>query len=209
MNKTDKIILGLIFLGSIVAIFYPDTKPFRRIVQRHELLYEINKQGRYLTVDEAAQHIMEADPSYIFVDIRPPKEYAKYTINNAINVPFDSITSPSLTGLLDADVYTVVLFSNGSRKADEAWLILRSYDYHNIKVLKGGLNSWYRNILDPLPPDPKFSGKQAWKRYMFRKGAQVFFTGISPVGNKPASKPKKVAIPAVKHKKKEITGGCG
>ncbi len=209
MNKTDKIILGLLLLGSVLTVFYPDTKPFRRIVSEHELLYDVNKQGRYITVDEVAQRIMEADPSYILVDIRSPEEYGKYTLNGAINIPFDSIMGSTLTNLLDADVYTVVLFSNGSRKADEAWLILRSYDYHNMKVMKGGLNAWYRNILDPLPPDEKFSDKQAWKRYMFRKGAQVFFTGISPAGNVPAPKPEKAAVPVVKRKKKEVTGGCG
>ncbi len=209
MKKLDKIIIGLLLAGSVIAVFYPDTKPFRYVIPAKKLLYEVNKQGRYISTDQVAQAIMENDPSYIYVDVRDPASYKKFTLNGAMNFPLDKIFDKTLTDILESDTYTVVLFSNGSTLADKAWLMLKSFDYDNIKVMKGGLNAWYRDIINPLPPDPKFTDKQAEKRYLFRKGAQVFFTGISPAGGTSAPKPKKAAVPVVKHKKKEVTGGCG
>jgi len=157
-----------------------------------------------------AKMIMEKDPSLLLVDIRSPKEYAKFTLEGAINIPFDKILDPANVDYFNQDVYTTVLFSNGSSLADQAWLTLRSYDYKGNKVMKGGLNQWYKTIINPQKPAVDQLTAQLEKQYLFRKGAQIYFTGATPVSSSaPSSKPKAGSKPIVKRKKKEVTGGCG
>jgi len=209
MKRREVLIMVLLLAGSIYSIFLPDTKPFKHIIKDKQLLYEVNKPGRYISTDEVAKMIMEKDPSLLLIDIRTPEEYNKFTLEGAMNIPFDKIMEKDNQDYFNQDVYTTVLFSNGSSLADEAWLILRSVDFKGNKVMKGGLNEWYKTIINPQKPaDDALTGKLE-KQYLFRKGAQVYFTGANPVGNAPASKPKAPGKPIVKRKKKEVSGGCG
>ncbi len=209
MKRREVLIIALLFIGSAMAIFLPDTKPLKHIIGAKQLLYEVNKEGRYITTDEVAKMIMEKDPSLLLIDIRSPEAYKKYSLDGAINIPFNKILDKSNIDYFDQDVYTTVLFSNGSSLADEAWLILRSYDYKGNKVMKGGLNQWYKTILNPQKPaDDELTGALE-KQYLFRKGAQIYFTGATPVSTAKSSKPKAPSKPVVKRKKKEVTGGCG
>ncbi len=209
MKTIDKIIIGILLVGGFIAIFYPDTHPYRRVVGEKELLYDLTSEGRYTTTDQVAAALMQNDPSLFLVDVRSPEQYKDFTLPGAMNIPFDSILSPKYVDILDQDVYNVVLFSNGTRLADQAWLVLRSYDYRGLKVMKGGLNEWYRTILHPVPPASTEVTKEEYDKYLFRKGAMYYFTGIRPAGTSSAPKPAAAPKPVVKHKKKEVTGGCG
>jgi len=210
MKRREILIMAFMLIGSFIAIFLPNVKPHDHIIGPKQLLYAVNQEGRYVTTDEVAKMIMEKDPSLLLVDIRSPKEYAKFTLEGAINIPFDKILDPANVDYFNQDVYTTVLFSNGSSLADQAWLTLRSYDYKGNKVMKGGLNQWYKTIINPQKPADEQLTAQLEKEYLFRKGAQVYFTGATPVSSSTSSsKPKAGSKPIVKRKKKEVTGGCG
>ena len=210
MKRREFVIMGLLLLGSIVAIFMPDVKPLKHVIGPKKLLYEVNKEGRYISTDQVAKMIMEKDPGLLLIDVRSPEEYKKYTLDGAMNIPADKIMDDNNKDYFDSDVYNVVLFSNGSSLADQAWLRLRSYDYKGNKVMKGGLNEWYRTILNPQKPADEVISAKLEKQYLFRKGAQVYFTGATPVaGSAKKSKPAATSKPIVKRKKKEVTGGCG
>jgi rhodanese-related sulfurtransferase len=212
MKRREILIMGLLLVGGVIAIFLPDTKAHEHIISKKELLYDLNRSDRYMSTDELAKAIMEGDQSYMLIDIRTPNEYKKYSIEGAVNIPFDSLMTENNKWKFDLDQnpQTPVLYSNGSSKADQAWLKLHSFDYKNVKVLKGGLNEWYMTILNPQKPaDDELTG-QLEEQYLFRKGAQVYFTGANPVGNGGSAKPKKASSkPIVKRKKKEVSGGCG
>ncbi len=211
MKKIDVIIIGLLILGGVVSIFLPNVEPHKKIIGQKELLHELNKEGRYITTDEVARMIMEKDPSLILVDVRSPEEYDLFTIDGAINIPVDSILSPSNMVYLDQDAYTTVLFSTGNSLADQAWLTLESYGYEGNRVMKGGLNQWYQTILNPKPPSSTEITREAEKQYLFRKAAQIYFTGIQVSGGTKAqaAKSKPVVQPVKKRKKKPVSGGCG
>ena len=210
MKLTELVIFGGLLLGGFIAIFLPNTEPFAHVIDETELVYEISKEGRYIATDEIAQAIMENDPSFLLIDIRSEEEYAKYTIDGAINIPFDKVMDKENVDYFNQDIYTTVLFSNGSTLADQTWLRLRSYDYQGNKVLKGGLNEWYKTILNPQKPNDIDLTSKQYDQYLFRKGASIYFTGaqISDTPSK-AKKSKKQSKPIIKRKKKEVSGGCG
>ncbi len=211
MKKIEILIMSLLFVGGVVAIFLPNIKPNPKIVGEEELLNNLNKKERYISTDELAQVLMEGDQSYMLIDIRSSKEFEKYSIETAFNVPFDSIMNKNNLLLFDQNenTRTVVIYSTGTSKADRTWLKLLSFNYKNVKVLKGGLNRWYQTILNPQKPTNKLLTGKLEDQYLFRKGAQVYFTGANPIGNTGATKPKKSNNkPVMKPKKKEDQGGC-
>jgi hypothetical protein len=90
---------------------------------------------------------------------------------------------------------------------------MKSHAYEGNHVLKGGLNKWFKTIIDPEKPG-ELADKTERVSYEFRKGASLFFTGVSAggVGSSGAAVKKKVKAgpkPMVKRKKKEVSGGCG
>ncbi len=209
MKKIDKIIIGILLLGGIISIFLNNMHPYPHIKSPKELVYAVNQEGRYITTDEVAKMIMEKDPSLLLIDIRNPQEYEKFTLEGAMNIPADSLMNPANRDFLDQEVYTTVLFSNGSSAADEAWLMLKSYGYEGNRVMKGGLNEWYRTILKPIKPADQELTAEKERQYLFRKGAQIYFTGAQIVGSSAPKKAKAPAKPIIKRKKKEVSGGCG
>ena len=212
LKRKEKIILALMFIGSVITLFLNDYSRIPKVLEPEYLLYEVNLKGRYVTTDELAKALMTKDPSILLIDVRDKKDYDKYALDGALNIPVDSILNEKYRGYLDQDVYKTILYSNGTSKADEAWMILKSNGYEGDYVLKGGLNEWFNTIIDPKKPDVTADLKER-ELYEFRKGASLFFTGVSPSGlggaAAPKAKPKAATIPVVKRKKKEVTGGCG
>ena len=212
LNKIEKIIFALMLIASVIALFLPDYAPKQKVLKAKYLLYELNRKGRYVTTDELAKALMIKDPSILLIDVRDKEEYDKYTLDGAINIPVDSILNEKYLGYLDQDIYKTILFSNGTSAADEAWMIMKSNGYEGNYVLRGGLNEWFNTIIDPKKPDVT-AGLKDREVYEFRRGASLFFTGVSPNGiggvAKPKAKPKAAAVPVVKRKKKEVSGGCG
>lgn len=210
MKRIEIIIFTILVLTGFIAIFLPDTNAFEHVISDKQLLHEVNKEGRYVSTDEIAQVIMENDPSYILIDIRSKEEYERYSIDGALNIPYDKIMEESNLPYFNQDVYTTVLFSNGSSLADQAWLRLRSYDYEGNKVLKGGVNEWYTTILNPKKPVDSNLSAEAYDQYLFRKGASIYFTGAQVLGDEAVQpKAKPTVKPLLLKKKKAVSGGCG
>jgi rhodanese-related sulfurtransferase len=210
MKKIELLIFAVLLVGGFITIFLPNTKAVAHIIDEDQLLKEVSLKSRYISTDEVAQSIIETDPSYLYIDVRSPEEFAKYTIDGAINIPADAVMEGDNADYFNQDIYTTVLFSNGTSLADQTWMRLRSYDYIGNKVLKGGLNKWYTTILNPQKPKDMELSADEQDLYLFRKGASLYFTGAQVVGSAPKkSKSKAGKKPIVKRKKKAVSGGCG
>ena len=137
------------------------------------LLNSLNSQ-RYIDVDNLAARIIEEDPSYVVIDLRDSIEYQKFSLPGAINIPFRRIFDKVNEGLFKNNAYIKVMVSNGTLQSDQAWMLLRRYGYKNVKVLDGGLNEFFKVLIDPVKPgdlDPS----EAFDTYSFRKAAGVYF----------------------------------
>lgn len=169
---------------------------------------KIIQQTRYLTPEEVAGMIISGDPSLQLIDVRTEKFYNKFTLKDALNIPMEKLLEEDNLLYLDQDVYKTVLFSNGTSDADVAWMMATRLGYENVYVMKGGLNQWVENILQP-------SEKSViWDRiddqmYQYRKGASEYFGGkvIDPEEGTDAGPKAKKKV--VRRKKKEVEGGCG
>ncbi len=195
----------LITLGLFIA-FTSVKKNESAEISPDQLNKKIIQQTRYFTPEEVAKFIISEDPSLQLIDVRLPKLYNKFSLKGAMNIPLKNILNEDNLLYLDQDVYKTVFFSNGTSDADVAWILVTRLGYENVYVMKGGLNQWVENILQPS------EHSVVWDRiddqmYQYRKGASEYFGGksIEATDADVLVKPKKAPI---KRKKKEVEGGC-
>lgn len=164
---------------------------------------------RYISTDELAEKIINQDPSFLLIDVRSEESYAKYSIPNSINIPLAKLLDEDSESYLNQDEFDVVLFSNDNFYANQAWLLCNRLEFKNIRVLNGGINTWFNTIINPTKPTENQAAVD-FELYSFRKAASMYF-GVFYMDQviTPAKKtaPKKV-VTVKKKKKKVAEGGC-
>ncbi len=193
-----------IIFGIIVAVL--PAKDVKNEIQPEQMLLEILDETRFLSVDKVAEYIVEQNRFVLLIDVRTPEKYAEWTLPGAINIPFDSILNPSYEYILNQDVYTNVLFSNGSVYSSQSWILLKRKGFSNNYVLDGGLNKFIETFF--MMKKPKIEDPNEVKDlYQFRKGVRQYFTGSGDEGSSDNTKTE-VKVIIKKDKNKEDEGGC-
>ena len=207
MDKKYLIPAAILVLLGILLAFSEVKYDIKEETPPQILHFNITEQTRYVKVEEVAHKLIVKDPLLMLIDVRSAKEFAKFSLPGAINIPLDSLLLPSNQDYLGQDIYDAVLYSNGTLAADQAWIICKRIGYTNNYVMRGGLNAWVEDILKPQTVVGVFDNDQD-DLYQLRKGASQYFGGGSGSGESDdnASKPKKKVK---KRKKKGVEGGCG
>ncbi|MCD6543662.1 MAG: rhodanese-like domain-containing protein [Flavobacteriaceae bacterium] len=161
---------------------------------------------RFISTDQLADKLVNQDPSVLLIDVRSEKEFNEFSLPNTINIPLKNLLDDDYIGYIDQDIYDVVLFSNDSFYADQAWMLGNRLGFKNLYVLKGGLNEWFNTIINPKYPEETMP-REAFKLYDFRKAAGMYFGVGAPKTEKKARTTKKV-ITVKKKKKRVAEGGC-
>ena len=202
MNKNYLFLALLMIFLAAGLLFLPERHNYQQI-KPDKLMWEAVQPTRYVTVDQVAQMIIEGDPTLELVDVRSIKDFDKYSLNNAVNIPFDSLLCPNYQDYLGIEDMNVIFYGNTDIKADQSWVIARRMGYKNIYVLKGGLNAWIDCIIKPQQPDETASLSE-FENYEFRKGASAYFTGA-----KLETSENKSSVKVVRRKKgAAVAGGC-
>ena len=111
MKPLHLLALILVPLGLVIALTPANTiRPYK--IPAEILLQEIKSGAQYVSPDEVADLIIEKDPSILLIDVRPQKEYEKFSLPGAINITLENILSDEWTETLNQDVKTNILFSN-------------------------------------------------------------------------------------------------
>jgi rhodanese-related sulfurtransferase len=203
-----RLLLSAVYFGlGIIIAFVPEntTKPFRLTAE--QMLNEVKYRSEMVSSDELADWMVNQDPSIQLIDIRTPKEFDQFHLENALNIPLSQILDEEWIDFLDQGIKMNILYSNGTTLAHEAWMISRQLGYENNYVLQGGLNYWTETILNPSAPSP-YSAEDEIAKYEFRKGASQYFGGEMKSTNE--SKKTKTDKPIIKRRKKKKApqGGC-
>lgn len=179
-------------------------------ISPEKLLSNAISSERYISTDELAHKIINQDPSFLLIDVRDEESYTKYSLPNSINIPLEKLLEEDSEPYLNQDEFDVILFSNDNFYADQAWLLCTRLNYKNLRVLKGGINTWFNTVINPLKPGENQSAS-AFELYSFRKAASMYFGVVYPEQVKKAQPekvtPKKV-ITIKKKKKAPVEGGC-
>ncbi|PIV94109.1 MAG: hypothetical protein COZ17_05845 [Flavobacteriaceae bacterium CG_4_10_14_3_um_filter_33_47] len=206
-------ILALIFILLAGGLVLLPKYQKQEGIKSEALLSHATSPERYISTDQIANKIINKDPSFILIDVREEESFKNYSLPNAINIPLAKLFDEESLPYLNQSQFDVVFFSNDHFYADQAWMLCNRRGFKNLRVLNGGLNTWFTTIINPEKPSQDMPA-EAFELYATRKASSMYFGVFYPdqqavaeesISNTPA--PKKV-ITVQKKKKKPVEGGC-
>lgn len=204
MNKRYLFLAGIVILLGVGMLFMPgstDNKQISPIL----LLNEIDDPSRFLTTDDITDRLVKHDPALMLIDVRPAAQFASFSIPGAINIPLDSILTPSAMQTIKQQALDKVFYANADLTSDQAWILCKRLGLKRIYVMQGGVNEWFNTIVKAQMPAETASTK-AIDLYNFRKAACQYFYGSTDMAAAPKAEVKK-AVPVVKKASGASSGG--
>jgi len=206
-NINPRILLAIILLPlAIVIAAVPAEVTENQTIPADALLGKFTDGMQYISTDQVADWIVQKDPSYLLIDVRDENAYNEYHFPGSINIPLHSILNEDYRPYLNQDIRLNVFYSNGTVKANEAWMLCTQMGFKNNYVMQGGLNYWAETILSPEEPS-KTNPSDEFAKYDFRSAVNQALGGGSL---KPKEQKSTPALPQIKvnKKKKKASGGC-
>lgn len=151
-----------------------------------------------ITVDEFAYRIMKGDNKLQIIDFRDIKEYEKQSLPGSTSFTFDNLFEKEPSKILRIRHKTNVFVANDEHQERQFAIIANRLGFGNVTILKGGLNSFNKEILG-FDKNSVATTKQESDTYRFRTKA----SSIIPV----LIKENKSSGP-VKKTQKRVVGGC-
>ena len=202
MINREKFSALLLIMGLIMAFLpFPDGKSFT--VKPDFLLEESLNEATFSSVDEVAGFVIREDSTVQLIDVRSAEEYKSFNIPGSVNITVSQISGKEWEGLLGRENIRNIIYSNGDTESNYAWVMATGLGYKNCVVMKGGLNEWYKTVMNS-----KFSGETITPRENFlfetRTRARDLFISINSL---PDSLKVKF-MDAKKIARKKLDGGC-
>ena len=199
------IFLAFMLLASAFSLTQLQDRPDNNQIAASELLLKIHDPAKYQSTHQIAKRLIERDPNLFLIDIRSSEQFEEYSIPGSFNIPLEEIMAPEWMDYVDQDAMDVVFYSNADVYADQAWMLYAQQGVQHLYVMKGGVNEWFKTIIQPTPP-LETAPTEAFDLYSFEQAASIYFGGTS-AGVDSALAPKK-AVTVRKKEKKAAEGGC-
>ncbi|MGC1392413.1 MAG: rhodanese-like domain-containing protein [Bacteroidales bacterium] len=147
MNPREKFSVCILSLGLILALLpLSGSRSFTGKPQK--LLTEILDNTTGFTVDQVARFIASEDSSVQIIDLRSPDEFRAFNIPGSINIPYNILLDNDPGTTLNNDKTRYIFYSNGDYYSNYALAITRGLNLRNTFVMKGGLNEWFKTVMN-------------------------------------------------------------
>lgn len=169
-----------------------------------EKVYSRIAEGNsWITVDQVARFVVNEDTTIHLIDLRPETDYGKMNIPGSINIPYSEFLKTNPGTFLGTGKIKNILYSSGNLEAGYAWIMARRMNFRNTYVMKGGLDEWFKTIMNS-----RFTGERISARentlFETRSRAGKLFNEINTL---PDSLKQKF-MEARKLEVKKLDGGC-
>jgi len=202
MNTRQKISVILLLLGLILA-FLPLSGNYSFHGKPDKLLTEALYENTYFTADQVARFAITEDSTIQLIDLRSPEEFRSFSIPGAINIPYGEMLSKDLESFLNRENIRNIFYSNSDYNANYAFVIAKGLGFENNYVMKGGLNEWYRVVMNS-----EFSGDKITARenaiFETRTRARRLFTEMNSMPDSLKAKYRE----SKEIERKKLDGGC-
>ena len=203
MNPRILISILLIGLGLITA-FVPFRHNKKNQLKPSALLEKSMDEQYLISMDKVARFVLDEDSTVLIIDLRSPQEFRDFNIPGSINIPYKDLLSKDYEGYLDQRKLKNIFYSNGDILSAQAWTLCTRMGYQNNFIMEGGLNEWYKTIMNT-----SFSGDRISARenalFETRFKARKIFTEMN-------SLPDSLKLRFFESKRKnekKLDGGCG
>lgn len=202
MVTRDRFSAVLIVTGLILA-FLPSPEGVIFKAKPGSYLRESLREGSFHSVDEVAGFVAREDSTVQLIDVRTPDEYRDFNIPGSVNIPLSKIAEKEWEGYLGRENITSIFYSNGDSHSNYAWAIATGMGYKNCGVMTGGLNDWFKVVMNT-----KFAGEtispQENRLFETRTRAKNLFVSINSLPDSLKAK----FIEAKKVAARKLDGGC-
>ena len=100
-----------------------------------------NNNDLYKTIDSEMVMELANNGDVVIIDVRTEAEYSTYHIDDAINVPLDTITEEVISNLVNSKDDNIVVYCRSGSRSKSAALILGDLGYTNVYDL-GSIDNW-------------------------------------------------------------------
>ena len=202
MNTREKVSIILLCLGIILA-FLPLTEHRSLVINPQKLLSEVLDENTYFTPDQVARFVVSEDSTIRIIDLRSPEEYRSLNIPGSVNLPYREFLDTDPESYLNKGEIKTIFYSNDELEAAYALTIAKGLKYNNTFVMKGGLNEWFKTIMNS-----SFTGGRLTARenavFETRTRAKRLFTEINSLPDS-----LKIKYMEAKHTAaRKLDGGC-
>ena len=202
MNTRQKFSIALLSLGLILALLpLSGSKSF--IVKPKNLLSEVLDNSTYMSVDQVAKLIVTEDSSVQVIDLRSPEEFRKANLPGSVNIPYDKLLENEQISSLSNGKSKNIFYSNGDFESNYALAISRGLNYKSTYVMRGGLNEWYKTVMNSSFRGEKISAREN-ALFEYRSRAKKMFMEMN-------SLPDSLKLKFIQSKHlaiKKLDGGC-
>jgi thiosulfate/3-mercaptopyruvate sulfurtransferase len=142
----------LLFSAGVLLTHAPTPVTAVEKETRQGFMVEVAEAKDHVEPLELAELIMKGNGDLLVVDLRSQEDYTHFHLRGAINVPLETLGIQA-----DAELprdREIVLYSNGTTHASQAWLQLRHWGWTDVRILTDGLLGFWRVCLTP----PSLSG---------------------------------------------------
>lgn len=197
MNR-NYIVLVVIAVGLAIGMLLMEPSNQTKEIEPFKLAIAYNDPSRFLTIDEITDRLIKKDPGLILIDVRTADQFKTFSIPGAINIPVDSLLSFSSLEIIKNPELDKVIFSNADALSDQAWIICTRLAMPKVFVLKGGVNNWFKSIVQVTEPSPT-APSEAFDNYSFRLAANQYFYGAPASSVSPGAENEKTVRPVQKN----------
>lgn len=202
MNTREKFSVGLLCLGLILALL-PLSAGRSLNVKPEKLMLALLDDKTYFSVDQVARFLVSEDSSVQIIDLRSPEEFSSVNIPGSINVPYGELLNNDPGRFLNNGNIKNIFYSNGDFDSNYALTLAKGLNYKNIYVMKGGLNEWFKTVMNSNFNGEKISAREN-SLFETRLRARKMFTEINSLPDS-----LKFKYMEAKHiAAKKLDGGC-
>ena len=116
----------------------------RPAIDAATLAAEIEQDRDHISAPELAERIMRRDPDLHLFDLRSREDYEAFHIPSASHATLDELARATFPRQA-----SIVLYSEGSAHAAQAWVLLRLRGVRNVYFLREGVYEWIARVREP------------------------------------------------------------
>lgn len=182
----------------VVLLFVPDRKA-HLLAQVADPRYQRSHAVRYMTPDELAFRMLDADPHLVIFDVRTEEAQKELALPGAVSASLEGLFGKEWIALLGRRHATRVFVDEDGSRGLQAALLAERLGYDNVRVLHGGMAEFRATLLDFQPTRSPADAAEA-DAYRFRSEARVLLARQIAEAGTQAPRPKKIV--------KKVQGGC-
>jgi len=143
-NLTVQFAWAALLLGALAAFAGSPYRAAHATVDVQRLARAVAHEEDHVTAIELAEWIRGRKAGLRIVDLRTAAEFETYHVPRAERIALESLATAPLHA-----TDTIVLISGGGAHAAQAWVLLQALGYKQVYFLRGGLQEWIDDVMNP------------------------------------------------------------